>query len=1389
MGNVEGTDVGGGHSRNGYATGYHPGGYNGSGYQSGGYTSSTSTAAIECESQTFKSHRDEWTTRNEAYDSYWMQRLDDYYNRILEIVDEANDAIDSSGIDFLDLGHIDKAYSTADVTDMEERRTNLVDFTSTVQEDVAAHIDRPFYQKLQALSTSMKDHAELNITYLGTPFDLPYNIADPQHLCDWLWKTEFGEEDDFLFTGDATKDTILREFTVYSDAADRYVYEDKMEDWENLSDDEKWAIKHLLSYNAGHWEEYYGNETSKYAQEYKNHTNRIINACFVVENVQAEYYPDGSPKTEAKRIKRFSDGGTELMEMCDKDSYEWELLNKASVVRIDLKALAEEVDLEDAWNYEATYGDRFSGADITITFDHDRAATTMTVAVTPVSVGADNAKIFYENNKDSFDKINAKLSEDYAQFYTDYRRCLNYIDKNAEMHPGKYSHQGEALGMTHARLALFLVESENHEDMECIDEMISSNGYYGSAFSVDATKLSDSGKEQIQKYVELVKNKAYSPYDPNNLACGQEITRLYAYFQEGSARSVTGYWPICKDLLTDVGTDLVYNYYGNENSEGYDPDFASALRMAELLIDGKTSIPTEAREAWLADEKHQQAYLAMLQIKNPDMFNPYWKDMSDEQRGHFGRICASVNEEVSFSMLASVDAEYRAEAYYYYGESSGFNAKASAIHRKIEAHTINDSDVGVTQVPLENYLTEEELEIVKNYITRYSTVQIMTQDQYEMLATFSSRIQQEYESKQLSENPLLAVNIFFDHDYLEYRAFKRRDEDDVLYLVSKEAKNTAYVHDESMAGKVVHTLDAVYHGATNLKKNFDDIDYALEKKVIGSVKENIDDKGSDLYQECETYEEYLDYKHSLETREYEQAKEFCPLGYVAGQFGMDLVLMWAGGTALEAAGATAATTEGLMSLGLSENAAAFVAGVAMEQVMPTILYVIPNGVNNYLNGMPLKDVLLEAFKQEAFNIILSSTLKAGQAKLFGNMAEDEFVILEKEASLAGEADDALRVVDDLDNILDDTDDFYEKLYESQYETIPEYEQYVEDIKGYLRDGEKLSHWENPPSEAMYLNNKEIFDNPNYFNQETGELVNNVKLLSESEKSLYSYRDVRLYEAENTNQWFVENVDPNYKPPYKPGTLVEEIELAEDTTFVRVYDNMPGGSGMRGGWIMRAEDIEGLTPLQIQEKFALPNTPKYICDVELEAGTHLRVGEANPLEGWGAGGGTQYDLMGQRVGNFTNERLLEVQSNGNTTIISKEMEEKILEGQRADPAKNKVIGGHSPKISNDNPSFAVEVLSVNADGTKSIKFIKAFPDGNISKIKRSTIFPDTWTDSEIIDAVRVTGDSPVLATRMRDGATLHRQIINGVEVEVIKIGDNVTSGYPTGKVNAPYPSGF
>ena len=87
----------------------------------------------------------------------------------------------------------------------------------------------------------------------------------------------------------------------------------------------------------------------------------------------------------------------------------------------------------------------------------------------------------------------------------------------------------------------------------------------------------------------------------------------------------------------------------------------------------------------------------------------------------------------------------------------------------------------------------------------------------------------------------------------------------------------------------------------------------------------------------------------------------------------------------------------------------------------------------------------------------------------------------------------------------------------------------------------------------------------------------------------------------------------YEPPYKPGTSVTEIQLTENATYVRVYDKV--NSRMQGGWVMKAEDIGGLTPQEIQNKFALPNIPKYICDVNLEAGTRLRAGEVNPLFGF------------------------------------------------------------------------------------------------------------------------------------------------------------------------------
>ena len=134
----------------------------------------------------------------------------------------------------------------------------------------------------------------------------------------------------------------------------------------------------------------------------------------------------------------------------------------------------------------------------------------------------------------------------------------------------------------------------------------------------------------------------------------------------------------------------------------------------------------------------------------------------------------------------------------------------------------------------------------------------------------------------------------------------------------------------------------------------------------------------------------------------------------------------------------------------------------------------------------------------------------------------------------------------------------------------------------------------------------------------------------------NYNILNTSSADEVNTIFQETM--GYEPPYKPGTTVSEIQLTENATYVRVYDKI--NSRMQGGWVMKSEDIIGLTPQEIQNKFALPTTPKYVCDVNLEAGTRLRMGEVNPLFGF-EGGGQQYDLIinGKNVGIFTNERII------------------------------------------------------------------------------------------------------------------------------------------------------
>ena len=98
-----------------------------------------------------------------------------------------------------------------------------------------------------------------------------------------------------------------------------------------------------------------------------------------------------------------------------------------------------------------------------------------------------------------------------------------------------------------------------------------------------------------------------------------------------------------------------------------------------------------------------------------------------------------------------------------------------------------------------------------------------------------------------------------------------------------------------------------------------------------------------------------------------------------------------------------------------------------------------------------------------------------------------------------------------------------------------------------------------------------------------------------------------------------------EPPYKPGTPVVGFNQTNTTQYVRVYTE--GVTNPQGKWIMKYSDINGLTAMQIQSKFALPKTPTHYCHVNVPAGTSLYTGIVNENYGFTAGQAVQFELCG------------------------------------------------------------------------------------------------------------------------------------------------------------------
>ena len=118
-------------------------------------------------------------------------------------------------------------------------------------------------------------------------------------------------------------------------------------------------------------------------------------------------------------------------------------------------------------------------------------------------------------------------------------------------------------------------------------------------------------------------------------------------------------------------------------------------------------------------------------------------------------------------------------------------------------------------------------------------------------------------------------------------------------------------------------------------------------------------------------------------------------------------------------------------------------------------------------------------------------------------------------------------------------------------------------------------------------------------------------------------NVRAISAEEANAPFLAK---GWNAPYDAGSQVRTFTVTEDVRFVRVST----AENPQGAFLVRADEIAGMTPQQIQQHLALPKVPTQIADVTVPAGTNMQVGRvaAQPTFGAPNQGGVQYQLLDQ-----------------------------------------------------------------------------------------------------------------------------------------------------------------
>jgi hypothetical protein len=103
-----------------------------------------------------------------------------------------------------------------------------------------------------------------------------------------------------------------------------------------------------------------------------------------------------------------------------------------------------------------------------------------------------------------------------------------------------------------------------------------------------------------------------------------------------------------------------------------------------------------------------------------------------------------------------------------------------------------------------------------------------------------------------------------------------------------------------------------------------------------------------------------------------------------------------------------------------------------------------------------------------------------------------------------------------------------------------------------------------------------------------------------------------------------HVERGWHPPYDERVPVREFKTGKKEEYVQFRE---AGNAKPSSWLVRAEEVEGLTPAQIKDKLSLPYEPGLVRKVTVPEGTMMRQGKASAMEEFGTrGGAEQFELI-------------------------------------------------------------------------------------------------------------------------------------------------------------------